>query len=151
MNTFEFFNANFGRHLVTQVGEPHEAAAKALSVHHPLASGKACRLNGWAIIKPDYTMLQMKLAVPSIHYYDLTRYEAILHELENWSRTPTLFMVLDLKKPMPIANMFLTVDLRAVRICTPKGVETFDYTQEPTERSPNFDKRLIKQRNSDVS
>jgi hypothetical protein len=38
-----------------------------------------------------------------------------------------MFLLFD-KAPIPIANLFMTLDLRAVRICSPGGVETFDYT-----------------------
>jgi hypothetical protein len=33
--------------------------------------------------------------------------------------------------------------LRAVRICSPKGVETFDFTKTPEETGSNFHKRLV--------
>ena len=39
MNTFEFFNQYFGRHLVSQEGESHVAAYRALSSSHTLSKG----------------------------------------------------------------------------------------------------------------
>ena len=95
-------------------------------------------------------MLQLKLAAKGIRYDDRTRFEAITDTLENWDEQPTMLMVFD-KAPLPIANMFLTVDLRAVRICTPAGVYTFDYTKEPTETSPQFYRTLYNQRMKNAS
>ena len=151
MNTFDFFNDNFGSLLVEQGNDPFENAAKALSSSHPLASGKSSRLgSGWAIVKEKNAVVQLKLAATGITYDDRTRFEAIIDSLESWDDQPTIFMVFD-KKPLPISNLFLTVDLRAVRVCTPAGVYTFDYTLEPTENSPQFYKTLYKQRMKNAS
>ena len=84
-----------------------------------------------------------------MHYDDRTRFEAILDELEDWDNEPTLFMTFD-KSPLSISNLFLTVDLRAVRICTPSGVQTFDYTTEPRDTAPPFHRTLIKMRKKRV-
>lgn len=151
MNTFDFFNDNFGKLLVEQGNDPYVNAARALSSSHLLASGKTSRLgSGWAIVKENHAVLQLKLAAKGIRYDDRTRFEAITDTLENWDEQPTLLMVFD-KAPLPIANIFLTVDLRAVRICTPAGVYTFDYTKEPTETSPQFYRTLYKQRMKNAS
>ena len=151
MNTFDFFNDNFGRLLVEQGNDPFENAAKALRSSHPLASGKNSRLgSGWAIVKEKNAVVQLKLAATGITYDDRTRFEAIIDALESWDNEPTIFMVFD-KAPLPISNLFLTVDLRAVRVCTPGGVYSFDYTLEPTENSPQFYKTLYKQRMKNAS
>ena len=151
MNTFDFFNDNFGSLLVEQGNDPFENAAKALRSSHPLASGKSSRLgSGWAIVKEKNAVVQLKLAATGITYDDRTGSEAIFDALENWDDQPIIFMVFD-KPPLPISNLFLTVDLRAVRICTPRGVYTFDYTLEPTENSPQFYKTLHKQRMKNAS
>ena len=150
MNTFEFFNENFGRHLVDQSGEHYQATSRALSSNHELAKGTSGRLaSGWAIIKPGKATIQLKLAATGLHYDDRTRFEAILDELEDWDNEPTLFMTFD-KSPLSISNLFLTVDLRAVRICTPSGVQTFDYTTEPRDTAPPFHRTLIKMRKKRV-
>ena len=146
MNTFEFFNQHFGRHLVEQQGKPYEATARALTASHLLASGRKSRLSsGWMIVKPDRVTMQLKLAASGINYDDRTRTQAFTFELEHWAQTPTLFMVFD-KKPLSIAHLFLTVDLRAVRICTPAGVQTFDYTKDPAELSPQYHRLLFRER-----
>ncbi|MBL6736473.1 MAG: hypothetical protein ISP76_05200 [Burkholderiales bacterium] len=151
MNTFEFFNQNFGGLLVRQDDDPYKNAARALRSSHLLASGKNSRLgSGWAIVQENHAVLQLKLAAEGITYDDRTRFEAITDALENWDEQPILFMTFA-KKPLPIANLFLTIDLRAVRICEPSGVSTFDYTKEPTEISPQFYKTLYKQRMANAS
>ena len=151
MNTFDFFNDNFGSLLVPQDGTSHANAARALSASHPLASGKSSRLGtGWAIIRANHPILQLKLAADGIYYDDRTRFEAIGEVLENWDDSPTLFMTFD-KAPLTISNLFLTVDLRAVRICMPSGVQTFDFTKEPTQHSPQFFRTLVNLRNKNAS
>lgn len=140
MNTFDFFNDNFGSLLVQQEKSKssQENAARALSASHLMASGRLSRLgSGWAIVKKNNATLQLKLAADGIFYDDRTRYEAISDALEAWDNSPTLFMVFD-KAPLSLANLFLTVDLRAVRICMPSGVQTFDYTKQPDQYSPEF-------------
>src|SRR5258708_39703834 len=128
MNVYEFCNAGLGKHLVAQGGEPYQAAQRALSSNHKLAKGGENRItSGWAIVRPDGAVLQQKLAATGITYDARTRIEAFLDELKGWDGAPRLFLMFD-KKPIPIAHMFLTADLRAVRICSPKGVETFDFS-----------------------
>ena len=142
MNVFEFFNTGLGRHLVAQDGEPHQAARRALSSTHRLAKAGENRItSGWAIVRPNGALLQQKLAATGIAYDDRTRFDAFLNELRNWDGSPRLFLVFD-KKPIPISNLFLTADLRAVRICSPKGVETFDFNAEPGPEAGEIQKVL---------
>jgi hypothetical protein len=148
VNVFEFFNAGLGRHLVSQDGEPYEAARRALSSNHRLAKGRESRLtSGWAIVRPNGALLQQKLAATGIAYDDRTRVDAFLDELVQWDGTPRLLLTFD-KKPLPVSNLFLTVDLRAVRICTPKGVETFDFNAGPGPNAGLVQKQLSKRRNA---
>lgn len=146
MNTYEFFNENFGRHLVDQSGDPWEAAHRCLNAYHQRALGTTGRLgSGWAIIKQGKGIVQLKLAADGLIYDDRTRYEAFLDELENWTGEPVILLVFD-KKPLSISNLFITADLRAVRICTPAGVQTFDWTKEPTSDSPSYHRIMYKQK-----
>ena len=135
MNTYQFFNQNFGRLLTAQTNQPHMDAWRALSSTHPLVKRnkngevQAGRLvSGWVIIRATGAVMQQKLAVEGIKYDDRTRFEAFADELSKWDGKPLMFLLFD-KAPIPIANLFMTLDLRAVRICTPGGVETFDYTK----------------------
>ena len=146
MNAFDFLNDNFGKHLVRQDGNSKENAERALSSTHLKADGGSSRLGaGWAIVKENHATLQLKLAADGIHYDDRTRYQAILDALDAWDGSPAIFMVFD-KTPLQLSNLFLTLDIRAVRICTPSGVQTFDYTSEPDRHSPEFFIELFKQR-----
>ena len=74
--------------------------------------------------------MQFELAASGIEYSKLTRYEAFLAELDAWNGTPRIFLEFA-KRPVPVANLFRTFDLRQVRICSPTGVETFDFTKPP--------------------
>jgi hypothetical protein len=148
MNVYEFFNAGLGRHLVAQDGEPHVVARRALSSAHKLAKGGESRItSGWAIIRPDGAVLQQKLAAKGITYDDRTRIDAFLEELRTWDGKPRLLLMFD-KKPIPISNLFLTADLRAIRVCSPQGVESFDFNAEPGLEAGGIQKALHRRKAS---
>ena len=133
MNTFTFFNDNFGKYLSKQTNRPHIAAGVALSSYHPMFNKKGKKavgrlVSGWAIIRSTGSVMSQTLDIQGISYDDRTRFEAFYDELASWDGTPRIFLTFD-KAPIPIANIFMTLDLRAVRICSPKGAETFDYTK----------------------
>lgn len=145
MNTLEFFNQYFGRHLVEQTGNAVADATRALSSGHTMAKGGAPQriASGWAVISEDASTLQFKLAATGLSYGDQTRYEAWLDALEKFTSKPVMLVEFD-KKPVPVANLFRTHDLRAVHICSPGGTEFFDFTQEPTAESGKAHKVLWK-------
>lgn len=146
MNTFTFFNENFGRFLTQQTNVPHMDAWRALSSTHPLQKGGRNRItSGWAIIRPTGTVMQTRLAVDGIEYDDRTRFQAFAAELAGWDGEPRIFLMFD-KAPIPIANIFMTLDLRAVRICSPAGVETFDYTAEPGKDAGVVHRNIARER-----
>lgn len=148
MNAIELLNQAFGRHLVTQTGDAVADAQGALSSGHAMAKGGAKQriASGWAIIKLAGATMQFRLAATGITYLDkTTRYQAFADLLDNWDGTPAILMEFD-KKPVPVGNLFITYDLRAVRVCSPKGVETFDYTVEPEKDGCKTHKVLFKQR-----
>ena len=147
MNTFEFFNQHFGRHLVSQEGEPHMAAHRALSSNHKLAKGTDSRLSsGWAIVRPSTSSVQLKLAATGFRFDERTRIEAFMEEFEHWDGVePRMFLMFD-KAPISLENLFLTVDKRLIRICSPAGVETFDMNKAPTEESGGIQKAIWKRK-----
>ncbi|MCK9382105.1 MAG: hypothetical protein M0P95_13720 [Sulfuritalea sp.] len=128
----QFFNDNFGRYLVEQSGDPVADARRALSSGHRMKKpGIPQRIaSGWAVVRPGTSTMQFQLAAEGIAYSTQTRYEAFLAELDNWDRTPRMFIEFA-KRPVPVDNLFRTFDLRQVRICSPTGVETFDFTKPP--------------------
>jgi len=131
----KFFNDNFGRHLVEPSDDPAADARRALASGHRMKkAGPAQRIaSGWAVIRPGRSTLQFELAATGIDYSKLTRYEAFLAELadfKNWQGAPRMFIEFA-KRPVPVGSLFRTFDLRQVRICSPSGVETFDFTRPP--------------------
>lgn len=132
----EFFNTNFGRHFVEPSGDAMADARAALSGGHTMKKGgPAQRISsGWAIVRPGKSVMQMKFAAAGIDYAIEDRYTAFLAELQAWDQTPRIFLTFD-KKPIPVGHVFVTYDLRAVRICSPAGVETFDFTVAPVKSS----------------
>lgn len=107
-------------------------------------------MSGWAIIRPTVVTMQQKLAVEGIQYDDRTRFAAFADELAVWDNSPRMFLLFD-KSPIPIANLFMTLDLRAVRICSPTGVETFDYTQPAPATAGVVQRNLEKLRSKDAA
>ncbi len=155
MNTFQFFNHSFGRFLTEQTNQPHMDAWRALSSMLPMCNkeGKTStsRLaSGWAIIRPDSAVTQLSLIVNGIEHDGRTRFEAFADELAVWDGTPRMFLVFD-KAPLPIANLFMTLDLRAVRICSPSGVETFDHTRPAPKTAGVMQRNLEKQRTKNAA
>ena len=145
MTTLEFFNQYFGRHLVAQTGNAVADATRALSSGHKMAKGGASQriASGWAVISEAVSTLQFKLAATGLRYGDQTRYEAWLDALEGFNGKPVMLVEFD-KKPVPVAHLFRTHDLRAVQVCSPGGAELFDFTQEPTLESGKAHKVLWK-------
>ena len=140
-----FFNDNFGRHLVEQLGDPVEDARRALSSGHKMkkAGGPQRIASGWAIVRPGRSTMQFELAAQGIDYSKQTRYVAFLAELEHWDDAPRMFIEFA-KRPVPVANLFRTFDLRQVRVCSPTGVESFDFTKPPEKEGCKTHKVLWK-------
>ena len=146
MNTFEFIQQNFAKHLIELSGDPVVDTEAVLTANVPMV-GKPARLaSGWGIIKDGGATVQLKVAGDKhIKGGDTrTRFEAWFDELQNFSG-PTLFIEFD-KKPISLDQVFLTFDTRAVRICSKNGVETFDWTSEPDEDAGKVFKILHKMR-----
>ena len=154
MNTYDFFMENFGKFLLQDEGLSYELTARVLNSYHEGVGGKKPnRLTaGWALIQPNKAQLQKELAAKGIKYFgpEVTRYEAFGGVLNNWKDTPTMFITFG-KSSFSIENLFITVDLRQVKICEPSGVQAFDYTQDPDENSPEFHRILFKQRNKNAA
>jgi len=149
MNTFEFFVENFGKYLVNYDGlTPSAAAWKALSSNHKLQKGTDSRLtSGWAIVRPTKSSVQLKLAATGLNYDERTRIEAFQEELATWDgKEPRIFLMFD-KAPVPISNLFMSVDRRLIRICSPAGVESFDADTEPSADAGGIQKTLWKRKN----
>jgi hypothetical protein len=137
MNTYEFFIEYFGKHLLDcEALTPSAAAWKVLSSSHNQNKGTVSRLtSGWAILRPHKSTIQLELAASGLEYDKRTRYEAFEEELDSWDGVePRMFLTFD-KAPIPISNLFLTLDKRLIRICSPKTVESFDITSPPNEVS----------------
>lgn len=147
INTFEFFNQYFGKHLVSQEGEPHVVAYRALSSSHTLSKGTPSRLSsGWAIVRPSTSSIQLAVVAEGLNIDPRTRVEAFMAEIEAWDGVePRIFLMFD-KAPVPIENLFMSVDKRAIRICSPAGVESFDLNEAPTEESGGIQKAMWKRK-----
>lgn len=143
MSTLDFFNRNFGRHLVAQTGDGVADATLALSSSHPMAKGTvSSRISyGWGIISDAGSTIQCRLAATGLSYGTQTRYDAWLDALESFDGRPIMLLEFD-KKLLTVSNLFRTHDLRAVHVCAPNGVDVFDYTVEPTKTSCKPHRRI---------
>ena len=148
MNTYDFFMENFGRHLTNADGLTAAQGAEAvLSSVHETIKGTPSRLSsGWAIVRPGTSSLQLKLRAKGIAYDDRTRVEAFMEELETWDgESPRIFLEFD-KAPVSISNLFITVDRRLVRICSPRGAAAFDLESEPDASASVIQRAIWKRR-----
>ena len=145
MNSFSFFYEHFGKHLSAErSNKPHMDASRVLRASYPL-KGKPTPTRlafGWAIIRPGKSSLKLNLDIAGITCDSRPESMSFLEELKKWDGTPRMFLIFG-QAPIPIANLFLTLDLRAVRICSPKGTETFDFTKTPEETGSIFHRRLV--------
>ena len=149
MNTYAFFMAHFGRHLINAKGlTPEQGAEKTLSSNHQTVKGTMSRLaSGWAIVRPGVSSLQLKLAAQGIAYDDRTRVDAFIAELSSWDgESPRIFLEFD-KAPVSIAHLFVTVDRRLIRICSPRGVASFDINAEPDKSATVIQRAIWKRLN----
>jgi hypothetical protein len=134
MNTAEFFMANFGRHFLSaSSGDTWADVEIVLRGSYPLIgkSTSSRMQSGWAIVRPGSATLQLDLNVPDIQKSRMTRNEAFVAELDTWQAPePRIFMMFE-KAPIALAHLFMSVDKRQVRICTPAGAKTEDWVTTP--------------------
>lgn len=128
MNTAEFVVENFGRYMFAPTGDVLKDANRAVNGHVPMRSGSRSRLmSGFAIIRADAPpSVQMKVAVPGVIVDERPWFEPVVDELENWTGSPRMFLRFG-KGGFPLDRIFVTYDLRAVRLCTPVVAPTFDW------------------------
>ena len=148
MNTFDFLNKNFAEILLETPGNnPVENCKKALTMSHLMSKGTTGRLTGWAMVKEGMAFVQSKLAIshPRLVTHDeRKRYDAWYHELCNFNG-PVCFLEFS-KSTVNISNIFITYDLRVVKICGPSSYETFNFLEEANANSGLTHKVLTKMR-----
>jgi hypothetical protein len=148
MNTFNFLQQHFAKYILPQL--THDAlgdSKRALTISHLLSKGTTSRLTGWVMVKEKNVYVQAALAAKHSNLVTAdprTRYEAWFEELEQFSG-PTCFIEFT-KSTFNIGNIFLTHDVRVVRVCGPSSVQTFNYLEEPSGASGMAHKVLAKLR-----
>lgn len=152
MNTFAFLQQNFVRYLLPNLSnDPAKDCGHALTTSHLLKKGTFSRFSGWAMITDKVAIVQSDLAAkhPKLITGDpRTRYQAWYDGLENFN-SPTCFIEFT-QSTVNIGNVFLTHDLRVVKICGPVSSETFNYLDSATPESGKAHKILskIKEKNA---
>jgi len=136
MNTFEFIARNFGKVVLPNglTNDPVRDSANALTMNHRLTTGNTSRLTGWLVVYNGGSICQAKLAAKGVESGDeRTRFQAFAEELDN--RQGPLCLLTFTKATINLSNVYLTFDPRVTRVCSPEGVETFDWTTVPGEDS----------------
>ena len=130
MNTYAFFMEYFGRYLIKATGDDLVDTERVLNVSFTNRAGKPQRLAaGWAVVSPRGSRLQLDIPVQGIETGGAgTRFDAFAAALRE--PLPAMLLAFD-KKPLGIDQLFVTHDLRAVRVCTKDGGETFDLAVDP--------------------
>lgn len=145
MNAAEFFMANFGKYyLPNPSGDAFSDTGKVLSSAYPVpgrvnknGGPVTNRLSsGWAIVRPGSATVQLDFGLPGPEYSAMTRIEAYQRELETWDgKEPRIFLEFE-KATIQFDQVFMTVDKRLVRICTPKGPVTRNWVALPPGVKP---------------
>lgn len=133
MSTADFFMDNFGRHFIKPTGDNWADVGNVLRGSYSMTgkSSLSRMQSGWAIVRPGSASLQLDLAVPGVQKSRMTRFEAFAAELAAWDGIePRIFMLFG-KIPVSAKDIFVSVDMRRVRICTNAGAKTEDWTVKP--------------------
>lgn len=94
----------------------------------PLHTGKALRLSScWMVVTPDWVATSFKAETGVGFRQDMDRKAAIADALR--SGKPCMLLQLG-KRTMRAADLFVTYDPRAARICSQGSAETFDATKD---------------------
>ena len=151
MNTFEFLAENFAKHMTDEkINDPVALTRRALSKSYDLdrppneKTGKVptSRLKNWVVVYNGGTMLKLDLAVQGVRREEnMTWAQAFVYALENLP-APWCFLQFE-NTIMSLSNVFLTHDIRAVRICSPKGVVTLNWLSDPTT---NIHRTMLKEK-----
>jgi hypothetical protein len=153
VNTLEFFLQHFGRHFLDQgeaSGDLLRDAVRVLHASHPVTGKSPSRFNtGHAtVIRASGTILRGGFAVNGIRLTDTNSTELIARTLLDWTGEPVMFLTFE-KVLFPPDNLFVTYDLRRVRICNAKAVHTVNFVRvlgadKPAEVAAGWEQRLFR-------
>ena len=133
MNSAEFFMRYCGDRMLPtgqRTGDTIADAAKVLAISHPLnIPGKSLRLSSaWMVITPNRVTTSFK-AHPSCGFDtsgQTDRKTAIREALKQGDSMLLAFS----KRSMQVADLFITYDPRAARLCAPGETRTYDATED---------------------
>jgi len=144
MTTFEFLAAYGAARFGLNSGNPVADVEKWLNSSHPqIESAPRRPCDTWLIVSVGALETRQRFSSPEVRIVDEVDSQAFARHLTEWDGQPRCFISLD-KKRLYLKGLFLTYDLRAVRICTSRGCETFDFTQPPNETSGKYHHRIWK-------
>jgi len=134
MNSAEFFMRYCGDKLLpgeSRSGNDIKDAATVLAMSHPLHTGKSLRLSScWMVITPSGVTTSFK-AHPTTGFDTSSKTERKNAIVAALKQGDCMLLALS-KRSMTPADLFITYDPRAARLCSPGEVITFDATREKT-------------------
>lgn len=153
MNTLEFFLQHFGRHFLDEdqrTGDPLRDAVRVLHASHPVTGKAPSRFNTGqaAVIRARGTLLRGGFAVNGLQLTDTSPTELIARTLLDWDGEPVMFLTFE-KVLFPPDNLFVTYDLRRVRVCNAKAVHSVNFVRvleadKPAEVAAGWEQRLFR-------
>jgi hypothetical protein len=131
MNGPEFFMRNAGYRLLPPelaTGDPVADADALFSISLPQSTGKTLRLSScWMVITPSGVATSFKVVPEAGFKTDEERKVSIKSALKG--SEPCMLLALG-KRTMKAADLFVTYDPRAARLCSQGDTKTFDATKD---------------------
>lgn len=131
MNGAEFFMMHAGYRLLPKdlhSGDAVNDTEALFGRSLPLHTGKSLRLSScWMVVTPEWVATSFKAEASAGFRQDMERKAAIAEALR--SGKPCMLLQLG-KRTTRAADLFVTYDPRAARICSQGGAETFDATKD---------------------
>lgn len=135
MNGIDFFFTHLGRFMVKPTGNVGEDVQRAINGALPRVqkegkSAAAIRLTTgeFAIVRAAGSTLYAQVSGLPVETRKANWNEEIVRCLLGWTGEPVLFAAFD-KVLFPPQNLFVTYDLRRVRLCRAKGVDDIDFSR----------------------
>lgn len=148
--TFDFLSSYGAARFGINTGNVLLDVERWLNSSHLHADGSYRRPSDtWMIISRERVLTRQRFAIipdalPGLCVVDMPETKAIYRHLQHWDGSPFCILSLE-KKRLYLKDIFLTHDLRAVRVCSPRAVECFDFTQPPSEGGGKYHRRLWKE------
>jgi hypothetical protein len=152
VNTLDFFLRYFGHHFLDphdRTGDPLKDTVRVLHASHPVRDKSPSRFTtgNVAVIRARDTVLRGGFDVWGIRLTDVNSTELIARTLLDWDDEPVMLLTFE-KVLFPPDNLFVTYDLRRVRVCNAKAVHDVNFVRvleadKPAQVAEGWERRLF--------